>query len=98
MCFRVTLDQWAPQDLREKMEKGYKASVEFKGIPSNAKICDLTCSIFPFCPFFMSFQGDDGDVGPRGLPGEPVSVSTITQLILFFLSAFVCIFCTVIHN
>uniref|UniRef100_A0A674PK38 Collagen, type XI, alpha 2 n=1 Tax=Takifugu rubripes TaxID=31033 RepID=A0A674PK38_TAKRU len=30
-------------------------------------------------------RGDDGDVGPRGLPGEPVSVSKITQLILFFL-------------
>lgn len=23
-------------------------------------------------------QGDDGDVGPRGLPGEPVSVSVAT--------------------
>lgn len=40
----------------------------------------------------MSYQGDDGDVGPRGLPGEPVSVSKMTQLILFSLRACLCIF------
>lgn len=97
MYFRVTQDQWDLQDLKERMEKGYKAllDVEFKGNPSR---CDLIFSIFPFCHFSMSFQGDDGDVGPRGLPGEPVSVSKITQLILFFLIAFVCIFCTVLHK
>lgn len=30
----------------------------------------------------LCLQGDDGDVGPRGLPGEPVSVSVTAQLIL----------------
>lgn len=28
MCFRVTQDHWDLQDLKERMEKGYKASAD----------------------------------------------------------------------
>lgn len=40
MCSRVTQDQWDLQDLKEKMEKGYKASsnTDLKVIPGKAKI------------------------------------------------------------
>lgn len=30
---------------------------------------------------YLRLQGDDGDVGPRGLPGEPVSVSMTAKKI-----------------
>lgn len=80
MCSRVTQGQWDLQDLKERMENGYKASADtdFEVIPLTF---ELTSSNFPSGRFFLSFQGDDGDVGPRGLPGEPVSVSTLARLV-----------------
>lgn len=40
MCSRVTQDHWDLQDLKGKMEKGYKASsdIDFKAIPGKDKI------------------------------------------------------------
>lgn len=55
------------------MEKGYEQNKTTNNRFRNPSfIHDL---------LFLCLQGDDGDVGPRGLPGEPVSVSMTTKQI-----------------
>lgn len=70
---------WTTRISRRGWRKGTEKSERqnVKWLQAELKIYHLRSS-HHFC---VSFQGDDGNVGPRGLPGEPVSVSMATQLI-----------------